>query len=632
MPVWAAPLIAFSLFLLSRPYRGIIQDAHIYMGRALADLDPAGVGRDLMFVHDGQFGFSLFRFAAAAMVWVFGLALAAKILAVAAAFAWFLAAAALTRQFASGPAVWAGIIFAVLLPNAYGAPYPFGFAELIAIPRPFAEALVLAAMAALAQGRDALALIGLGVAALLHPIMALAGGSVFAAIRGAENRRLLLVLALGLPLLLICAWLGLPMADRLFTAIDPALRDLLEHRSPFLFIGLWPRESFPPLLIQAATLVIAASFQKGRCKSILIAILAAGLGGIILSAVFGDWLSSLLVLQAQPWRMAWLMAVAGAITFGICAVELWRRGETERLVLALLVLGWSFHTQLLVAGPAAVLALVFHFRPSRYAHFCTHRRLAAVWAFVIGVSAIWQARTLSFPWHFALASPPGYGMRELVLIKGYLVLPLCALAVYFAIAKPRIGAFLQCGAAFTLLAAAASFWDQRSPAQRLVEESRSLPDLTRLIERHPGEVLWIGGLAESWFILDRPQWASPLQGIPAIFSPGLAMEWRKRTQILMDLRLADQKSFAPWSEPESGDLAQLSREGVQRLCAQDSAPAWIIAPIGHGEEAPAGFGMKFWRLARPVFQLVKGDGEYVWRQIDAYGVIACAASERDPGL
>lgn len=48
------------------------------MGRALADLDPNGVGRDLMFVHDGQFGFSLFRYAAKTMVWCSGPAAAAK--------------------------------------------------------------------------------------------------------------------------------------------------------------------------------------------------------------------------------------------------------------------------------------------------------------------------------------------------------------------------------------------------------------------------------------------------------------------------------------------------------------------------------------------------------------------------
>lgn len=115
------------------------------MGRVLADLDPNSVGRDFMFVHDGQFGFSQFRPVADALVSWFGLAVAAKLLAIRAAFAWFFGVRAFARQYASGAAVWVAVIFAVLLPSAYGATSPsFGFAELIAIPRPFAEAFVLA--------------------------------------------------------------------------------------------------------------------------------------------------------------------------------------------------------------------------------------------------------------------------------------------------------------------------------------------------------------------------------------------------------------------------------------------------------------------------------------------------------
>ncbi len=118
------PLIAFLVFALGRPYRGIIQDSQLYIGRAVADLDPSGVGRDLMFVHDGQSSFSLFRFVARAMVALFGPAMTGEALAVVAALAWFFAARALARQFAGGGAAWVVVIFAVLLPNAYGAPYP----------------------------------------------------------------------------------------------------------------------------------------------------------------------------------------------------------------------------------------------------------------------------------------------------------------------------------------------------------------------------------------------------------------------------------------------------------------------------------------------------------------------------
>ncbi|WGJ13119.1 hypothetical protein QEV83_10275 [Methylocapsa sp. D3K7] len=616
-------LIAFLVFVLSRPYRGIIQDAHIYMGRALADLDPNGVGRDLMFVHDGQFGFSLFRIVADAMVWCLGLAAAAKSLAILAALAWFFAARAFARQFASGTAVWVAVIFAALLPNAYGAPYPLGFAELIAIPRPFAEALVLAGLAAFAANRAGIALMFIAAAALLHPIMALAGCAAVLAVLGWEDKRWFWLFALGGALSLWAGWLGMPLLDRLFIVVDPSLKSLHESRSPFLFPSLWPAESFPPLIVQATSLVITAHAQQGRRRTILAAILVVGLGGIAMAAMFGDWFSSLLIVQAQPWRMAWLMAVAAAMAFGICAVDLWRAGPSARIVLALLVLCWSFETQFAVAGPAAMLALLLHFRTGRFAPLVTPRRAATVWIFVLGMSAIWQLRLYAYLWHFAMTVPTGYGNPELVLIRGFLVLPLCVLTVWFAIAKPRIHPFLTGAGIAILLTAALVFWDHRTPAQRMMEESRPPPDIATFLDQRPGEVLWIDGLAETWFVLGRPQWASPLQGVPIIFSDVLAAEWRRRMQLLMDIRLADQKGFAPWSEPLSADRARLSQDSVRGLCARPDAPAWIIAPLELGAPPAPGIDMKRWTLPQPQSQMIKADGDYTWRQIDALGAILC---------
>ncbi len=185
------PLIVFLIFVLSRPYPGIVQDAYIYIGRAIADLDPNGVGRDLMFVYDGQFGFSQFRPVADAMVWWFGLAAAAKLLAILAAFAWFFSVRAFLRQYASGAAVWVAVIFTVLLPSAYGATSPsFGFTELIAIPRPFAEALVLAGLAALAACGNAVATVSMVVAALVHPIMAATTIAIAAHFQQGRRRRI----------------------------------------------------------------------------------------------------------------------------------------------------------------------------------------------------------------------------------------------------------------------------------------------------------------------------------------------------------------------------------------------------------------------------------------------------------
>lgn len=195
-----------------------------------------------MFVNDGQFGFSLFRLATAALVQCLGLAAAAKTLAILAAFAWFFGIRAFAQQFASGATVWVAVIFTVLLPNVYGAPYPFGFAD-DRQPRPFAEALVFAGLAAVAARRDVVAILFIVAAALLHPILAMAGLGVLATVRRMEDKRWIWFCAISGALLIGAGGLGLPLVDRLFTAIDPSLRSLHEQRSPFPVSADVPRLS-----------------------------------------------------------------------------------------------------------------------------------------------------------------------------------------------------------------------------------------------------------------------------------------------------------------------------------------------------------------------------------------------------
>src|SRR3954454_19629092 len=57
----AVPLFFCAAFwALTHPYARIIHDARIYIGRGMAVFHPAGLGRDRMFVDDGQFAFILF--------------------------------------------------------------------------------------------------------------------------------------------------------------------------------------------------------------------------------------------------------------------------------------------------------------------------------------------------------------------------------------------------------------------------------------------------------------------------------------------------------------------------------------------------------------------------------------------
>jgi hypothetical protein len=83
---------------------------------------------------------------------------------------------------------------------------------------------VLAGLAALAARRDVVCLCCLVVAALLHPIMALAGFGVFVAVRGLEDNRWFWFCACAAALSILGGALGLPLMDRLFPAIDPSLQ------------------------------------------------------------------------------------------------------------------------------------------------------------------------------------------------------------------------------------------------------------------------------------------------------------------------------------------------------------------------------------------------------------------------
>jgi len=160
------------------------------------------------------------------------------------------------------------------------------------------------------------------------------------------------------------------------------------------------------------------------------------------------------------------------MALGLCAIELWPHGPSGRLVLALLVLCWSFNTQFAVVGPAALLALLLHFRAARFAPAIKPPLVLYTWIFTVIVATIWNVRLFAYPWQFAMAAPAGYGDPAFVLVKGFLALPLCALAAYFAIVRPRVAPPLQIGFTVLLLAAVVPFGDQRSPAQHMMEQNR----------------------------------------------------------------------------------------------------------------------------------------------------------------
>jgi hypothetical protein len=617
--------VVAGLWLILHPYTGVTIDARVYIGRALADLAPTTIGQDLMFRHDGQAVFSVYTLLARAAVALLGPNTAAALLAFSGGVAWFAAVVALMRQVAKGRMLWATLTCLAVLPRGYGGSADSFFGEVTAVPRPFAEAGVLAALALVLSGRRKTALVVLAAAALFHPIMAVCGFGVVFTVAALEDRRWLAGPALVGGLSLLAAALGTPIFARLFHGIDPIWLGLLRDRNPYLFPMEWPLCAWTRSSVQVGTVIIAAQLFEGRLRQVLAASAVVAVTAVLASVAFADLWPSLLIVQAQPWRALWLTAALGAAMLAPCAERLWSRGSAGKLVLATLALGW-----LAPDNPAAIVAMAtglilvyLDLRPTRLevSPWVAHAALAAV--MILAVARL----VLMTPalWRIMHASPPSQVAPTLV----GLALRLGLLAVVAApfilfgyltklgssdrlgwLATPSLGAVTVCVGLLTWNHDARTGDGGGTPAA----------GLTRLMAGRPGAVEWVDGDTQAWLDAGRANWGSNLQGASIVFSREQAMAWRVRMRTLIGLGFGRESILRPWMSGASFQLARPTEFALNALCREPDGPAWIVTHILDGEPMLLGKNTVVWRAPRPDYLL---DGSLGWRKVTRYAVHSC---------
>lgn len=619
---WAVSAASVAaLVLLSRPYEGLGHDARLYAGRVLADRDPGGVGRDLMFALDGQFGYTVFPAVLGFLADAIGLDRAGMALAGAGLVAWFVALAALAAHFARGRALWAALAFAAVGPAGYASLGLLHVGEAFATPRPWAEAGVLAALAAGLSGRWLVAAACLAAAALLHPIMALAGvAALFVIACHGDRRWLAAPLAAG-AVLLVAALLGLPLAARLLTPIEATWRQILDTNF-YLFPSAWPPEAWAPTAAHAATLAFMALNATGRVRALFAAALVTGLGGVAASLLLGDGLSLALVVQAQPWRALWLMCALALATLPLCLLTLCRGGPLARVAVPALAIAWLAADTPAVALAAAAAALGLAFLDGRSTVAVRPAFIAAAWAAAAAIALCEAWPKIAFLSGGVV--PPEVGLRLPVLWRtglpgAVLMGVLLAWFVRDWRIPPRVGA----AAALLGLGAALATWDQRLPLDSSLDGGRPDPALVELLAAEPGEVLWIGRTRQAWVWAGRPVWAGRGQAASIVFSPSLARAWASRMDRLVELGLATARDRAPHGAPENASKLNPGRDGFVRLCAAPDGPAWILAPE-NGVVVPAALVDARWRAPAPEGELLLGETGPVWRWTQDYAVVGCA--------
>jgi hypothetical protein len=547
-----ALLVLAALWLLCHPWEGLWHDSRLYALQALQRLHPDQFRRDLFLVYGSQDAFTLFSPIYAALISALGLDTAALLVQETGNLLWLGSAAFLVAAFQRGLGFWLTLVLLVALPSDYGPTMTtFNLAETFPTPRIFAEALGMLAMGCAVRGRWPWGVPALVLALLLHPLMA-AGVGLFGVLFLAEGKQRMRLTALAVVLigavLAGAALLGIAPFDRLLRTMDDTwYAHVLATTSGVAWDG-WVFGAWASRAAVAFSPVLAAAWLGQGARARFFGCVAlTGAAGLLACWVGTGLTHNLLMLQAQPWRVMWIVQMASAIALACLWQQFWHRGRLFRvLLLALCVAILTRNTFGGLLGLAAAGLLCHQGRQARPWELAPrHYRLALVLLAALAsallreiaggppMTGIWQndipIATFDNLWLWiwlkrGAAALLGVG----VLVQVWRWSGNGRRAAAYSLAL----ACLAVSAAVAIERADAAAW--LAPETRQAVRANFLP----LIPPQ-ATVYWEDELRYTWFVLGRSSYGSNPQMAGAVFNRGTALEGRKRLARLEQLGMAD---------------------------------------------------------------------------------------------
>lgn len=569
MRYFAAGLVLLlgAAWLVAHPHMGLWHDARLYAVEALARLAPGVYDRDLFLAFGSQGKYTLFPPLFAGLIDWLGLERATLVLALLGKLFWFASLVLLTRQLVPAPGWLLGLVFVLAYPAFYDSHKIFSYAESFATPRIYAEALCMLALTAWAQSRRLWAWVLVGVAGLLHPLMAIPVAAVLgvlAWIAARDSGR-----AWALPVAGSLAGAGVLLAmpelrERLLSVYDATWLEAVRLRNPYVFLDQWDEAAFGRMSWVAAVLGVAAMRLRGRGGTLAWALLLAATGLVVLSWVGTSVWQNILLTQLQLWRVMWLAQLVALMLLGGLLLELWRSDYPDKILAASLVAA-----ALAEGGSAAFIAaagvlLVLAFRRAGVR--------------IDTASSLWRALPflLVLPGTVAhLAAMPYWVLANEVFMEkavwrtwlgdGAVMLALAAVVYWLARhTGPRVAKLLVAVGVVALLLAAASW----SPAAAYANRPEDEAVYERLRKDIPPGSLVAGGLSGMpqalWFQLRRASYASQVQTAGALFSRDTAAEGVRRLALMH--KSGFPHSQPTWLEDESEPAPELSARSARDLC------------------------------------------------------------------
>ncbi|HEV7158619.1 MAG TPA: hypothetical protein VGN38_09725 [Caulobacteraceae bacterium] len=619
-----AGLSGVAIWLLTRRYDGIHNDAALYALMALAWRDPARFASDLFVRFGSQDPFSIFSPIYSSAIGAFSFQGASIVLTLAAHALWLYGAWRLTHALARGIAGHLAFVTLAAISAVYGGWAVLYAGEGLLTPRPFAEGLSLLALAWLMRGAWLRCVAALVLALLLHPAMALAG--IGAAWMLAALRRPVLWWAAGIgaALTVLLAAAGVEPFGRLARIMDPAWLTAVKAHNGFVFTGAWLPADWVRLAAQLALCIAAAVWSKGERRRLFIAAAFCGAGGTLAALIGADGLHDELIVQLQTWRLAWLTAVVSLPAIIVLALRLRRKalGPAAVALLAAPVIiltrpfcdkPWAWALALVMS--AAGLAFAVSLRAGRAPNLSrTARRMIIEAAIILPLGAGADSLiNLAQDWvffaqHHAFSLDPTsfVGVRLILLAAGAGLILLTRRAFAAALATASV--------ALIIVALA---WDGRTAWERYIVSGAAPPTVMPAA----GAVLWSEDAPPTWFLLRRPAYVSMTQGAGLLFSHATADAWRARAAIARPLVNIQDWSLASHSPSCAQRLAPVSLDTVRHVCV---AAGPDLAGVVLDRPLVGGRARTFTTPApEPIYCQAKRDLKLVG--IDHFAFVACPA-------
>lgn len=589
---WGLWAVIFFIWILFFPYAGITHDAQLYTLQALSHLTPELYQNDIFLRFGSQDRFTFFSPVYATLIELFGVEWAGSLLTLISHCLFIGAVFLLANKIMPyGIAVFAvGLILTIS--SSYGAERVFYYIELFVTPRMLSEAFAVFSVAAWLNKKNIAAAALLLVAALLHPLMAMAGlVFLLSSVYMAYWRRMNLLI------ITTCALLLLAHHAQLLTRwqFDAEWLGIIENRTTYLFFYYWSIDDIANALVPLISLIVTHVFVSSETeKRLAVAALFTGVMAMLVHGFGGDFLHFTLVTQGQAWRWFWLVTLVAILFLPNLILRLWQAKTAGKTIAITLIAAWLMRSQLMglvVAIWALVLVFTLKKNWGTVVFWALSKwmslgllLLPLVLLIVVNhfhinvfIALFDGSRVQDFPgiWHECALPIYLLFVCVLVAVSAYKALHISATTSFFLAACM---VFLYWGKSWLPEKGGAK-------AQHLVKLRQAIPVGEDVLTFGPPSTIWIG--------LQRPSYLSGIQMAGIVFSRATALEAERREKAIFLLCPSTdiescKKNRGKWSQTVDDFTPFCETAGVRFvMSAADLAAKGLVQVELSGQEPSA---------------------------------------------